>query len=551
MSIRNKIFLPLLAALVIAASLSYWISVEADKGRGILSSVIERALEGAEANRKAMVDFGRAQEIVDQVTAMTILMDRDTIEATFSTHAGFFGKDIERLQKVVLSEEMGDVVSGLAAEYEAWRKDAEILLGITPAGEIPTAELMNGHSQRLTENLLTIADLSARDARVGLREAGEAMSSKIATALLIVLAAALAGAAGAFLIARGLSRPLVRLSVDAEKLAGGDTSIEFVGLKRKDEIGATARAIAGFRDGVVERAKLAEEAAREQSARERRQQAVEELIKAFRGKATELLGAVDQETGKMTSTAKALSGISEKTRETADGASSASGDASRNVEVVAAATEELVASIGNIEGQVEQARSIIGKANQGARATNEKMSGLAEAAARIGQVVDLIQDIAEQTNLLALNATIEAARAGEAGRGFSVVASEVKTLANQTAKATDEIASQIASIQGATGDAASAISAITETMEEVNSYAAAIGDAMTEQSTATAEISRNVAQAATRTQSVGENIKAVTAAAGDTNRSADDLAGAANSTAARVSELRETVDSFLKQVGAA
>jgi methyl-accepting chemotaxis protein len=184
-------------------------------------------------------------------------------------------------------------------------------------------------------------------------------------------------------------------------------------------------------------------------------------------------------------------------------------------------------------------------------AQQEKMSGLAEAAARIGQVVDLIQDIAEQTNLLALNATIEAARAGEAGRGFSVVASEVKTLANQTAKATDEIASQIASIQGATGDAASAISAITETMEEVNSYAAAIGDAMTEQSTATAEISRNVAQAATRTQSVGENIKAVTAAAGDTNRSADDLAGAANSTAARVSELRETVDSFLKQVGAA
>ena len=551
MSIRNKIFLPLLLALLVAASLSYWMTYQADKGLEILTQQSERAIEGAEASRKAMVDFEQAQEIVDQVTAMTQLLDAETVEAQFATHSGHLAKDIARLEKVVLSADMATAVTRMAGEFEAWNKNALILLGVTPATSIPTAELMRRHADTMTNCLLEIANLSARDARVGLRSAGQAMSSDIHRGLWIVLVVSLAGALGAFLIARGLSRPLVRLAGDAQKLAGGDTSVDFVGLKRKDEIGATARAIAGFRDGVLERARLAEQAAREQGAREQRQRAVEELINVFRNKATNLLGAVDTETSKMISTAQVLAGIAEKTSATAGGASNASGDASRNVELVAAATEELVASIGNIEGQVDQARTIIDKANHGARATNEKMAGLNEAATRIGQVIDLIQDIAEQTNLLALNATIEAARAGEAGRGFSVVASEVKTLASQTAKATDEIASQIAAIQGATGDAAAAINAITQTMEEVNSYAAAIGDAMTEQSKATAEISRNVSQAAARTEAAGENIKDVTSAAGDTNKSADHLASAANSTAARISELRQTVDDFLKRVSAA
>jgi methyl-accepting chemotaxis protein len=377
------------------------------------------------------------------------------------------------------------------------------------------------------------------------------MFDRITSALIVVAAVSIAGAIGMFWVAGGLSRPLSSLVRDAERLAGGDTSVEFLELSRKDEVGAVARAIGGFRDGVVARAKLEEGARRDQEAREQRQLRIEALIDAFRSTATELLGAVDTETGRMTSTAQVLADIADKTSARAEGAARASKDASANVEMVASASEELATSIGTIEEQVNHAMAIIRQATEGAHSTDEKVSGLAEAAARIGQVVDLIQDIAEQTNLLALNATIEAARAGAAGKGFAVVASEVKSLAGQTAHATDEIAQQIAAIQAATGEAVAAIGGITEIIEEINRCSESISDAMHEQGAATAEISRNVAQASLRTRTVSENIEGVTPAAGDTNRSAEDLAQAASSTADKIARLRQTVDRFLGDVAVA
>ena len=551
MSIRNRILLPLLAVLIVATGLSAWIAQLADSGASPLAAAMARSQEANDASRAAADHFAAAEAVLDQVLAMTRLLDPGVTNQAFKKSSQQIAGDIIRLRKVAVSADMAEVVARAAEQYRSWLEDANILLGITVSAQVPTLERMARHRTALGTNLQQADALARRDAQAHMKTASERMFGRITSALIVVAVVSIIGLIATFLIAGSLSRPLSLLVRDAEKLAGGDTSVAFVGLSRKDEVGAVARAIAGFRDGVVVRAKLEEDAKRDQEAREQRQRQIEALIDRFRSTATELLGAVDAETGKMTSTAKVLADIADETRARAEGAARASQDASANVDMVASASEELTTSIGTIEEQVDQARVIIQKATEGAHATDEKVSGLADAAAKIGQVVDLIQDIAEQTNLLALNATIEAARAGSAGKGFAVVASEVKTLASQTAKATDEIALQIAAIQAATGEAVVAISAINKTMDEVNCCSESISHAMREQGSATAEISRNVAQALVRSKTVSENIEGVTPAAGDTNRSADELAQVASSTADKIARLRETVDSFLSDVAAA
>ena len=551
MSIRNKILVPLLAVVFVATGLSLWIAQLANSGANLLESAMARAQEANDASHAAAEHFAAAEAVVDQVLAMTKLLEPETTHRAFNEKAGLIAEDIGRLARVAVSTEMEERVARIAEQYRTWLGDANILLGITASRQVPTLERMARHRAALGADLQQVDALAREDAQAYVTAAGERMFDRIATALIVVALVSITGVIATILIANGLSRPLSLLVRDAEKLAGGDTSVEFLGLSRNDEVGAVARAIAGFRDGVVARAKLEDGAKRDQQAREQRQLRIEALIEEFRSTATELLGAVDTETGKMTSTAKLLADIADKTSARADGAARASQDASANVEMVASASEELATSIGTIEEQVNHATVIIRQATEGAHATDEKVSGLAEAAARIGQVVDLIQDIAEQTNLLALNATIEAARAGAAGKGFAVVASEVKTLASQTAHATDEIAQQIAAIQAASGEAVAAIGGITEIIEEINCCSESISQAMHEQGAATAEISQNVAQASLRTKTVSENIEGVTPAAGDTNRSAEELAQAASSTADKIARLRQTVDRFLGDVAAA
>ncbi|HSM20547.1 MAG TPA: methyl-accepting chemotaxis protein [Hyphomicrobiales bacterium] len=551
MSIRNKILLPLLAVVFVATGLSLWIAQLAHSGANLLESAMDRAQEANDASRAAADHFAAAEAVLERVLAMTRLLDPDQTQAAFNEQASLIADDIGRLTRVAVTEELEELVTRISHQYGAWLGDANILLGITESRKVPTLERMARHREGLSANLQQVDALARRDAQAHVTAAGEQMFGQIATALIVVALVSVTGVIATILIANGLSRPLSALVRDAEKLAAGDTSVHFLGLSRTDEVGTVARAIAGFRDGVVARAKLEEGAQRDREAREQRQIRIETLIDEFRSTATELLGAVDTETGKMTSTAKVLADIADQTSARADGAARASQDASANVEMVASASEELATSIGTIEEQINHALVIIRQATDGARASDKKVSGLAEAAGRIGQVVDLIQDIAEQTNLLALNATIEAARAGTAGKGFAVVASEVKTLANQTARATDEIAQQIAEIQGATGEAVAAIGGITEIIEEVNRCSESIFHAMHEQGTATAEISQNVARASVRTKTVSENIEGVTPAAGETNRSAEELAEAASSTADKIARLRQTVDRFLGDVAAA
>jgi methyl-accepting chemotaxis protein len=300
-------------------------------------------------------------------------------------------------------------------------------------------------------------------------------------------------------------------------------------------------------EDVTEQRRAEEERAviREQ---EQRRSAIDAAISRFRPLAEILLSSVSDSATAMRSTAGALLGSSDQTSQRAESAVHAFHEASTNVETAAVAASELSHSIAEISRQLTQTSDIVRLASEEARATDGEIAGLADGAQKIGDVVKLIRNIAGQTNLLALNATIEAARAGEAGRGFAVVAAEVKSLAVQTAKATEDIANHILGVQNSTGGAIGAIRQITGRMQEINEYTSTVAAAVEEQNSATGEISHNVASAAQGTAHVVAALGEVAGAATETRASAEVVRDAAQTVESAVAELRLEVEDFLAKV---
>ena len=378
-----------------------------------------------------------------------------------------------------------------------------------------------------------------------------ARNSAMLTLMAVLLAVAVAGIGIATLLTRHLGRPIRELNDTMTALAGGDHSRAVPSTGRRDEIGDMARSVEVFRENAVARARLESETEAEARARQARQARIDQLVRAFSGSIGTVLMGVGENAGRMEETARNLTGIAAEAAGQADDASGASRQASANVQSVAAASEELSASINEIANQIGQTNAVVERASTEAEGANRRVKTLAEAAGRIGEVLNLIRAIAEQTNLLALNATIEAARAGEAGRGFAVVASEVKSLAGQTARATEEIAAQIDAVQQETTTAVASIEAIAGTMKEVASYASAVAAAIEQQRSATGEISQNVQAAATGTARVVDNITGVTTASAQTNASASEVLSAAQSLSEQATSLSRSVEAFLTEVRAA
>jgi methyl-accepting chemotaxis protein len=355
-----------------------------------------------------------------------------------------------------------------------------------------------------------------------------------------------------FMIIVGVSRPITAMTETMRRLAGGEMSAEIPGVNRKDEIGKMASAVLVFKDNALETERMrGEQQKAERTATEQRKQEMHKLANAFEGAVGEIVDTVSSASTELEASASTLTVTAERAQQLATAVAAASEEATTNVQSVASATEELSSSVNEISRQVQQSARMANDAVDQARKTNDRVSELSKAAARIGDVVELINTIAGQTNLLALNATIEAARAGEAGRGFAVVASEVKALAEQTAKATGEIGQQISGIQAATHESVGAIKEISGTIEKLSEISQTIAAAVEEQGAATQEISRNVQQAAQGTHEVSSNISDVQRGAGETGSASSQVLSAAQSLSRDSSRLKLEVSKFLDTVRAA
>ena len=367
----------------------------------------------------------------------------------------------------------------------------------------------------------------------------------LAALAIAVIACVLVGLAAARLF-----RPFAAMSSRIEALAAGDLDSPVGDTRRGDEIGAVARSLDTLREAVRRARELEGLQSTDAAEAARRRAALDRAIAAFRGRVDALKGELTASTGEMRERAEEMRVRAGEAEAAVGETARATHETSTSVQTVASAAEELTASIAEIGGQLGQAEDLVAAAAGESVAMETQIGGLAEAAARIGDVVGLIRTIAEQTNLLALNATIEAARAGESGRGFSVVAAEVKQLAAQTARATEEIADQIGAVQAATGTTVAAIGRMGGQMRAVQQTTAGIASAVMAQGDATAEISRNVAETAGASEAIARGMGVVSGAAQRSARLAETVTGAAGTVDAVASDLESEIGRFLDQVAA-
>ncbi|OEJ69232.1 methyl-accepting chemotaxis protein [Magnetovibrio blakemorei] len=492
---------------------------------------------------------------------------RDGLDDGFAEAAGFaekFAKDVTTARTLAASLGLDGVVKALqGAEaafgpfYATGVKLGQAYVDNGPEGGNPmmpdfdaVAEAMGTSMDALTAKVeeatqvrLDSLQHSIHDVQSSLE--GVAQLNLILTAIGLVIG--LGAAAYLFSVIKGSIEGLL---ADISHISNHDYTAESVlGAHRTDEFGTVARALDETKAALaesVEREKQAK-AAEIQQLEERRTERLR-MAEQFETSVGAVVETVSAAASEMQSSAKSVSATADQTSQQATNVAAAAEQASSNVQTVASAAEELSSSISEISRQVSQSTRIAGEAVAEVEGANAKVQGLAEAANKIGEVVALITDIADQTNLLALNATIEAARAGEAGKGFAVVASEVKNLANQTAKATEEISNQIGGIQTATQGAVTAIGSIGGIINHINEITSAIAAAVEEQGAATSEIARNVEQASSGTQEVSSNISQVTMAASQTGSSASQILDAATELGRQSNLLTKEVDGFLATI---
>lgn len=481
------------------------------------------------------------------------------------------------------TEDELSLLKKMQGELDAYGVGAKDVIEMTEIDGSTAVIMMVGADEQFETVYATIdqiVKLWQADGKTAFEQAMVDGQSSITQFVTIGVVAFLIAGLVTVLVIRMIKGPVQSLTNVMAKLSDGDQTVEIPSQDQKDEIGEMARAVQVFKENAIEQERLqleaarheeeqklqehsareaeerraAEERRREQEeidAREKRAETVSNLIRTFEDKVSDVLSTVATATKDLQETATSMSETAGESQALSEGVATASSDASRNVQTVAAAAEELTASIDEISRQVRQANTVSEKAVSEAANSTQSVSALADTAKKISEVVSMISDIAGQTNLLALNATIEAARAGDAGKGFAVVASEVKSLATQTAKATEEIATQITDMQNATDTAVSAIANIDEVITSIRESTVGISSAIEEQSAATNEISRNVQEASNGTNEVSGKIGTVSQKAAKTGAAADQVQSASSRLDELSRSLKSEIEAFLQEVRAA
>ena len=496
---------------------------------------------GLVARLPAELDLSKVDAYVAQIAAID-----KKVEAEIETMAA--------RGRIVTPEQMKQIRD---SRREAAKATADIVKATRSFAQTTGLELVNGPFEKntalsiqLLEAIRANVDAVGEAARNNLKRSSAWARQLSPTALVAVL---LAVGIGFWMVRRSVVKPLGGIVAEMRKLADGNFDVVLAGLDRRDEIGAMAQAVETFKVKAVEQANrdAARKEAEANALAAARRDDMRELAAGFEATIGTIVQTVSSASSQLEAAASTLTNSAESTQALTTIAASAAQEASTNVQSVASATEELSSSVSEVGRQVHESSRIADEAVRQAERTDARISELSQAASRIGDVVKLITAIADQTNLLALNATIEAARAGDAGRGFAVVAQEVKALAAQTGKATDEIGTQIASMQAATQESVAAIKEIGAIITRISTIAGTIAAAVEEQGATTSEIARNVHQASQGTSQVAGNIANVSHGATATGSASTQVFASAKSLSKESGHLKVEVEKFLATVRAA
>jgi methyl-accepting chemotaxis protein len=564
---RFRILTKILTVIALMAAISIGISVLAVSSLKSLSDAtdqMERVGGQATLAQRLSVNLVALNRSEFQLSSDPRPENRKAVRETIDSESKLFRERLAEFQRTIRRPEIKAQVAEVEKLWGDYQRELEVTFRAAEAvqnyratDEMDKLRQEALGSAAVANKVRGLLNTLAQSLDKDVRETSDAATAEyLCTSKLTITVAVvgiLLGLGLGFLIGQyGVAKPIRVLVELLQRLAGGDYTVEVTGTERKDEVGDVAKSAIVFKENGLAKIRMeAEQKEAEVRAAAQRKADMHKLADEFQAAVGQIVDTVSSASTELEAAAGTLTKTAEVTQELSGTVAAASEQASANVQSVASATEEMTSSVNEISRQVQESSKIAGDAVKQAQQTDSRINALSQAAGRIGDVVKLITAIAEQTNLLALNATIEAARAGEAGRGFAVVASEVKQLASQTAKATDEISTQIAGMQTATQESVAAIKEIGGTIGRISQIASTIAAAVEEQGAATQEIARNVGEAAKGTAQVASNITDVNRGAGETGSASAQVLSSAQSLSHESNHLKTEVDRFLMTVRAA